>query len=175
MNKLMSKILIIGCPGSGKSTLSRKINEYLNLPFLYLDMIFHRADRTTAENDEFDNKLKSFINTHDKWIIDGNYKRTLDIRLSHADTVIWLDYPVDLCLKGVENRRGKERPDIPWIEYEEDVEFTQYIKDFKKDQVPKILDLLEKHKDYIEIHRLKSREETERWFDDTFCKNWVQK
>ena len=71
-----SKIMIIGSPGSGKSTFARKLRDKTGLPLFYLDMIKHKLDRTTISSEEFDKKLKEIL-VKSQWIIDGNYKRTL--------------------------------------------------------------------------------------------------
>ena len=67
--------------------------------------------------------------------------------MSLCDTVIFLDYPLDVCLGGVGERRGKPRDDMPWIETEEDAEFTEFIKRFNEQQRPQILDLLDRYND----------------------------
>ena len=56
------KILVIGSPGSGKSTFSRKLRDKIGLPLYYLDMIYHKPDRTTVTREEFDEKIKAFLN-----------------------------------------------------------------------------------------------------------------
>ena len=58
----------------------------------------------------------------DEWIIDGNYGSTMELRLQACDTVIFLDYSLNVCLDGIKERRGKARTDMPWIENEEDAE-----------------------------------------------------
>ena len=137
----MQRVLIIGCPGSGKSTFARALAEKTGLPLVYLDMLFHRPDRTTLTQAEFDQKLAEVL-TRPAFIIDGNYARTLPERLASCDTVFWLDYPVDLCLRSVEGRRGTVRPDMPWVELEEDPEFTEFIKSFPTDQRPRMEEAL---------------------------------
>ncbi|MDE6358134.1 MAG: hypothetical protein K2L29_00890 [Duncaniella sp.] len=111
----MKKILVIGCPGAGKSTFSRKLSATTGLPLYYLDMIWHLPDRTTLDREEFVRHI-SHIMDGDEWIIDGNYLHTLPLRLSYCDMVFFFDIPVDICLSGAEARVGKEREDIPWIE-----------------------------------------------------------
>lgn len=81
--------MIIGCPGAGKSTFGRELAKITGLPLYHLDLIWHRADRTTVSREEFDMRL-SEIMKQEKWIIDGNYKRTLPVRLKEADTVFFL-------------------------------------------------------------------------------------
>ena len=142
----MQKILVIGCPGAGKSTFSRALQEKMGLPLFHLDMLFWNADKTNASREEFDQKLSRILKG-DKWIIDGNYGRTLEMRLEECDTVFLLDFPVSRCLLGVESRIGKPREDMPWIEQEFDTEFKEWIINFPKKELPHVYDLLEKHKD----------------------------
>ena len=74
----MKKVLILGCPGAGKSTFARKLRDKTGLPLYYLDMIWHKPDRTTITKQEFDAKLSEIIK-QEEWIIDGNYGRTLEM------------------------------------------------------------------------------------------------
>lgn len=154
------KILVIGCPGAGKSALARKLNEKLSLPLYYLDMIWHKPDQMTCSREEFDRKLREILEK-DEWIIDGNYLRTLEMRLKEADTVFLLDYPLEVCLAGARERIGKEREDLPWVETELDEEFRQWILDFSRDQLPVIYRLLKQYGNYREIFVFRSREEAE--------------
>ena len=80
--------------------------------------------------------------------------------MAACDTVIFLDYPLDICLEGIKERRGKTRSDMPWIETEEDAEFIEFIKSYNEQQKPKVLELLEKHRDK-NIIIFKSREQSD--------------
>ena len=102
----MLKIMIIGSPGAGKSTFSRKLRDITGLPLYYLDTLWHKPDQTNISKEEFDARLNEIIKK-DKWIIDGNYQRTLEMRLRECDTVFLLDYPLEVCLAGAEARVGK--------------------------------------------------------------------
>ena len=106
---MLQKVIVIGSPGAGKSTFSRKLRDLTELPLYYLDMLWHRADKTTITKLEFDIHLKNIV-LRDGWIIDGNYIRTLEMRLRYCDTVFLLDIPVDVCLSGAKSRIGKVRP-----------------------------------------------------------------
>ena len=141
----MKKVMIIGCAGAGKSTFARKLRDKTNLPLYYLDMIWHKPDKTNISREEFDEKLQEIIQ-QEAWIIDGNYGRTLEVRLKACDTVFLLDYPLDVCLEGAHARIGKEREDMPWQATEIDEEFVQWIKDFPKNEMPAVWELGEKYK-----------------------------
>lgn len=140
------RIMVIGCPGSGKSTFSYKLRDITGLPLYHLDMIWHKPDRTNVSREEFDERLKAIL-SGESWIIDGNYQRTLEMRLNSCDTVFFLDYPLDVCLSGVESRIGTKRDDMPWVETEFDDEFRQCIVDFHSTKLPEIHRLLDSCRD----------------------------
>ena len=133
----MKRVIVIGCPGAGKSTFARKLAAKTGLPLYYLDMIWHRADRTVVGREEFDRELDTLV-MEDEWIIDGNYARTLQKRLAHCDTVFFFDLPLEICIEGAKSRLGNERVDMPWVDDEMDSEFLQWIIDFPRDVVPEI-------------------------------------
>ena len=108
----MKKVIVIGCPGSGKSHFSRLLGEKVKLPVYHLDMMFWNADKTTVSSDVFLSRLQSVLR-EDEWIIDGNFSSTLELRAGACDVIFFLDYALDVCLDGVISRRGKQRPDIP--------------------------------------------------------------
>ncbi len=155
----MKRVIVIGCPGSGKSTVSRALHNKTGIPLYHLDMMYWNADKTTVEKRVFLERL-SVVLEKDEWIIDGNYGSTMELRMAACDTVIFLDYPLDVCLDGIRNRRRKPRSDMPWIETEEDEEFIEFIRNYNEQQKPKVLDLLEKYGDK-NIIIFKSREEAD--------------
>ena len=160
------RVLVIGSPGAGKSTFSRKLRDKTGLPLYYLDLIFHNPDRTTVSREEFDEKLSHVLQL-DQWIIDGNYLRSLSVRFEKCTDVFFFDLPVEQCLDGAAARIGQAREDMPWIENEFDPEFRQYILDFQKDQIPKINDLIEKYKESRRITTFRSRQEADEWIDQS--------
>ena len=156
--KSMKRIMIIGPAGAGKSELSKKINKITKLPLYHLDNVFWNSDKTHLSPEEFDLKLKEILET-DEWIIDGNYSRTYEMRIEKADTIIFLNYPFEVCLDGVNSRIGKQRDDLPWIEEEFDPEFKKWIINWFKDELPKTKEILEKYKKNKNVVILESREE----------------
>ncbi len=151
------KIIVIGCPGSGKSTFARALHEKTGIPLYHLDMMYWNADKTTVEKSVFLERLSAVLEK-DAWIIDGNYASTMERRLAACDTVFFLDLPLDVCLAGIKERRGKPRSDMPWIETEEEAEFIAFVEKFNEQQRPQVLGLLEKHSDK-QIFVFKSREQ----------------
>lgn len=168
MEKDMKRIIVIGCPGSGKSTFSRALHKVTEIPLFHLDMMKWNADRTTVEKAVFLKRLAEAMEKED-WIIDGNYGSTMEARLQACDTVIFLDYPLEVCLSGIQERRGKPRPDMPWVETEEDAEFMEFIKNYNAQSRPKVMELLDKYCDK-NIVIFKSRKEA-----DDFLGRWSGK
>ena len=165
MREYGSRIIVIGCPGAGKSTFARKLRDKTGLPLYYLDMLYHKPDRTAVTRGEFDKKLSAVLRT-DEWIIDGNYQRTLPLRFEACTDVFLLDLPPEECLLGAASRIGTAREDMPWIEQEFDPGFRQYILDFRKDQIPLIDELVRRYRDTRRITVFRSRGEADRWFDE---------
>ncbi len=159
----MKKIIVIGCPGSGKSTFARTIQEKTGINLYYLDMIWHNSDRTNVTKEEFDARLSEILEK-DSWIIDGNYQRTMPMRLEKCDTVFLLDFPTEICIQGAESRIGKPRADMPWIELGMDEEFRQYILEFAEKNLPQIYKMLELYPEK-EIIIFRSREEVQRYLE----------
>ena len=81
--KLGQKIIVIGCPGSGKSTFSKKLHDITGLPLFHLDNINWNSDKSHISREEFDQRLDEILR-RDKWIIDGNYNRTFEVRFNKS-------------------------------------------------------------------------------------------
>lgn len=138
----MKRVLVIGCPGAGKTTFSWKLAAKTGLPIIHLDAIFWKENWTHITREEFDSKLDAVLE-QESWIIDGNYSRTLPQRLCKCDCVIYLDYSRIVCLVGVLKRvlhyYGKSRPDMADNCPERlDIPFLKYVWSFSKEEKPKI-------------------------------------
>ena len=111
----MQKILIIGGNGSGKTTFAKKLAQKTRLPLVHLDKLYWKDNWQHVTQEEFDSLLLPELEK-DNWIIDGNMKRTLPLRLNYCDTVIIFDFPRALCLRGAIKRSisnyGKSRDDM---------------------------------------------------------------
>ena len=158
----MKKAIIIGCPGSGKTTFAEKLHKCTGLPLYHLDAIWHNPDKTHIARDVFDERISEIFAT-DEWIIDGNYNRTIEMRLKECDTVFLFDLPVEVCLQGATERLGKGIYDLPWIEKELDPELKQTIEDFPKNYLPVIYGLIEKYKAEKQVVIFTSREEADEY------------
>ena len=156
----MKKIIVIGCPGSGKTTFARKLSEATRLPIYHLDAIWHKPDKTHIPREEFDLRQEEIFST-EAWIIDGNYRRTVEMRVKACDTVILFDLPTDVCLEGAMARVGKTRVDMPWAERELDPRFKEEIEGFAERVLPEIYEILERYKNDKKIIIFKSRDEAD--------------
>ena len=87
------------------------------------------------------------------------------MRLAACDTVFFLDYPTEVCLEGIRTRRGTPRPDMPWIETEEDAEFIEFIKRYNTESRPSVLELLKQYADKT-IVVFRDRAEAEEYLQD---------
>ena len=160
----MLKVIVIGSPGAGKSVFSQKLKNITNLPLYHLDMLYHKKDGTHISKEELEEGLTSIFK-EDKWIIDGNYQRTLELRLKECDTVFLLDFPLEDCLSGAKSRIGVKREDLPWVEENLNEEFRQAIIDFPKKKLPQIYQLIEKYKMSKNIIIFKTRKEIDNYLE----------
>lgn len=145
----MERILIIGSPGAGKSTFARKLADLTGLPLIHLDQEFWQPGWKMTPADLWRDQLREMISGK-RWIIDGSYDSSLDIRLPRADTVIFLDYPRWLCLWRVLKRIitgfGRVRPDMAegCPEFL-DLGFIKWIYNYRRDHYPRIMQQIEEH------------------------------
>ena len=160
----MKKAIIIGCPGSGKTTFAKKLNECTGLELFHLDTIWHKPDKTHIPREEFD-KISEEIFKKDKWIIDGNYSRTIEKRIENCDTVFLFDLPTEVCLQGAVSRLGETRCDIPWIDTALDPEFKRQIEEFAEVVLPTIYEILDRNQKNKEIIIFKSRLEADEYIE----------
>ena len=112
----MRRVLVIGPCGAGKSTLARELAPLMRLPLVHMDQLGWQAGWVETEKAELHARLAEVV-AQDAWLIEGNYGSTLAPRLARADTVIYLDFPIRLCLwrlaKRIITHRGRSRPDMP--------------------------------------------------------------
>lgn len=94
----MKRIVIVGISGSGKSTFANKLGKKLNRSIVHLDKEQWTHDwKKRFSSDEWKKFIEELVK-QDEWIIDGNNRNTMDIRLNRADTVILFDFPKWRCL-----------------------------------------------------------------------------
>lgn len=166
----MQRVIIIGCGGAGKSTLARQLGEKTGLPVVHLDQIWWSPGNWQhMERDAFDRILAEEM-AKPRWILDGNYNRTLEPRLDHCDTVIYLDLPRLVCLRSwigrVIKNRGHARADMAegcaeWF----DPEMAGWIWNFNKNNRKRYYELLQNQQGK-RVYILKSRREVKRFLQN---------
>ncbi len=164
----MERIMIIGCGGAGKSTLARQLGEKLNIPVVHLDKIWWQNGWQHISEEVFDEKLLEEVKK-DRWILDGNYNRTMPLRLPHCDTIIYLDFSRWACLLGVAKRvittYGTVRPDMgEGCPERFDLDFLKWVWNFNREHREKNYRLLNEAEG-IETIVLKNRRAVKRFLE----------
>lgn len=168
----MKRVVILGIPGAGKSTFARELGEKLDLPVYHLDRYFWRPGWKASSQDEFDQTLRELM-TRDDWIMDGNYRRTIPLRLERADTAIHLDLPRRTALRRVVKRiatyRHGGRPDMAegcperWL----DRDFLRYIWRYHQDVHPEVVGYLDEFAAAGgRVAHLRSSRDATAWLDE---------
>lgn len=158
------RILVIGCSGSGKTSLSVRLGQILLLPVIHLDAMYWGPGWTPVPRDVFDNALQRELEK-ERWLIDGNFDRTLPLRLSHCDTVIYLDFSKLRCIAGAIQRtvawHGKTRPDMgPACPEQVDWEFLKSIWRFNRNQRKKYYQML-RDQDHAAVWIVRNRKQAD--------------
>ncbi len=171
----MQRVMIIGCGGAGKSTLARQLGEKMGLPVVHLDKLFWRPGWEQISREEFDRLHREAL-AGEKWILDGNFDRTMEERIRHCDTVIYLDFNRVVCLLGVAKRvlttYGQVRPDMgEGCPERFDWEFLRWVWNFNKNKREKTCRLLARYPDK-KICILKNRRQV-RMFLEKIDKDFV--
>ncbi|MGM8215481.1 DNA topology modulation protein [Bacillaceae bacterium W0354] len=164
----MDKIILIGSPGSGKSTMARRLETELDIELYHLDNLFWKPGWINIPIDEQREISKELVQKK-RWMIDGNYNATLPIRLEAADTVIFFDLPRWICMLQIFKRRiqywNKKRPDFNGGKEKLNLEFINYVWRFRKNKRPKIVKLIESIKHQKDVYTIRSRKEYDTVFN----------
>ena len=163
----MQRLLVIGPCGAGKSTLSTVLGKKLDLTVFHMDQLNWRPGWIESSKDEIRARLADIVVT-DRWLIDGNYGGTLAVRLEHADTIVYLDYPIRLCvlrlLRRIWKYRGQSRPDMTEGCPERfNLAFLFYL--MRWNSGPRIRTETQLKGYETKVIRLQSPQELERWMD----------
>lgn len=135
------RVAIIGCAGSGKTTLAHRLSELTGLPLYHLDEIYFDRQGSPLP----DNGLAAahrWLLQRESGIIEGNHTATLDDRLAWADLIIWLDVPTARCLANVVRRyilHGAGRHPGGLIVHLQP-QFLRYILQYRRHRRPLVAD-----------------------------------
>jgi adenylate kinase family enzyme len=175
----MNKIIVVGTTGSGKSTFCKSLNSKLDYKYFQLDQLYWKPNWCGSTDDEFFPKIEAIIKQNEKWIIDGNYGRSMGITWPKADTVIWIDYPFWLVFYQNFSRaikRSVTREEL-WPNtgnresilrmFSKDSILRWLIKTYPTMKVRYSNAILDSNNSHINFHRLRSRKEVKKFID--FC------
>lgn len=145
----MQRVAIVGSGGAGKSTVARELAAVSGLPLHHLDTMFWRPGWEMTDDDEWARVQRTLV-AEPRWIIDGNYAKTLHIRLPAADTIVFLDLPRGLCTRRAAwrslKRWGDRRPDLaPGCDERFDLAFLRWVWDFPRASRPALVDAIREH------------------------------
>lgn len=146
ININMKKVMIVGCAGAGKSTLSRRLGSLWDLPVVHLDAHFWQSGWVKTPDKLWREKVKKLA-MDDSWIVDGNYVNNFDLTVPNAEQIIFLDFPLRICLWRLLKRRiqyhKRTRPDLAaGCEESINYEFYKWVFNYKKQIRPKVLRLI---------------------------------
>lgn len=145
----MQRVVVVGSGGAGKSTLARRLAAVTGLPLHHLDVLFWGPNWQETPSEEWERVQRRLV-SGERWIIDGNYAATLDIRIAAADTIVFLDLPRVLCTRRATlrslRRWGQRRPDLAEGCNERfDLEFLRWVWDFNRTTRPNVVDAITRH------------------------------
>ncbi|ARQ10062.1 ATP-binding domain-containing protein [Rhizobium etli] len=165
-----SRIIVVGCSGGGKSTLSQKIARQFGLCYISLDRdVFWLPGWVARDRVEQRNIIARRI-LEERWIMDGTNPSSLDIRLPRTDFVIWVRMPRLLCIWGAISRWakwiGRTRPEMARGCIEKvDLEFLRYIWTFEEKFAPRLAAGIAEHGSDVPVLQLKSRRQMRELLD----------
>lgn len=163
------RIMVVGSGGAGKTTLSRALGEALGLPVVHLDAEYWRPGWQVTPDDEWRDRVRALA-AGDRWILDGNFGGTADLRVGRAQLAIFLDLPRLTCLASAVKRywryRGSSRPDMtPGCDEKLDWSYLRWIWTYPRSGGRRMLARLEQNPE-LEVVRLASRAAVGRFLRD---------
>jgi adenylate kinase family enzyme len=153
------RVAVIGCGGSGKTTIGRRLVAAINTTITHLDALYYDNEWNTLPHDTFA-ALQEALVAADTWVIDGNYASTLPIRLKRATHVIFLDLPATTCLWGIAQRRWRYRGgqhDATGVYDRITWGFITYVWGYHRDMGPRVRALIAEHAGHAQVHLVHSR------------------
>jgi adenylate kinase family enzyme len=150
----LQRVLVIGISGAGKSTFAQALAQRTGLPLVHLDKEFWQPGWVETPRSEWRARVAELV-AGERWIKEGNYASSLDLRLPRANTVVWFDYPAARCLVRVLRRvaatHGQVRADMaPGCPEQLDWGFLGYVARFNRVERPKVVAALGRYGGHLD-------------------------
>lgn len=158
----VQRVAVVGSPGTGKTTFSNSLAALTGLPVIHLDEQFWTPGWVETPYEEWDQKQRALVD-EPRWILDGNYGRTVDVRLARADTVIVLSAPRIVCLYRVLKRvvvNWRQDIQAPGCPEHFDFEFVKWIWNFPRDSQPRLTEALARFEGKFDLVLLANRNDS---------------
>jgi adenylate kinase family enzyme len=165
----MRRVLVIGPPGAGKSTLATKLAARLGIAVHYLDLHHWKPGWQYRETADARERVRALVEGP-AWVMDGNFAESFDLRMPRADTLVWLDYPRATCIRRILMRTirdyRKQRPDLPEGCHEQfDLAALRFAWRFPAESRPQIFAAIERYGGHLHVFRLGNEREV-----SVFCR-----
>ncbi|GHJ35422.1 topology modulation protein [Streptomyces sp. TS71-3] len=164
----MKKVAIVGCGGSGKSHLARRLGSILGAPVTHLDAVFYDDEWNSLPTEKFAALQRELV-ARPAWVIDGNYNSTLKIRLDACDTVVLMDMPTPAALWGIVSRQIRHGAGHKGNGVHNRITWgvLRYVATYRRRMRPRVMAKLEEHaRGHAEVVLLRSRRQTRRWLEE---------
>lgn len=163
----MERVAIVGSSGAGKSTLARALGARTGLPVVHLDEHYWKPGWVETPSDEW-RARQAALCAGDRWIMDGSYSGTVDLRLAATD-LVFLDLPLRVTLPGVLRRwrRHRGRPvQAAGCPERASAHLLRWVWDYPTRGRVRMLAAVDEHGPAdLDIVTLRSRRDVRRWLD----------
>ena len=161
----VERVTIVGCGGSGKSYVARELGRLLDLPVIHMDAVYFDDQWNPLPIERFEAVQRELI-AAPRWVIDGNYNSTVQVRLEAADTVVLMDLPTRVCLWGILSRQlrhGRGQNDQNGVYNRITGDVLRYVLGYRRKMRPKVLAKIHRHASGARLIMLTSRRQTRRF------------
>lgn len=171
------RVLVLGCPGAGKTVFSTRLGALLGLPVRELDELYFGPGWTTSGPEEWRSTVRALC-AGDRWIIDGNHASTVADRLERAQAVVLFDRAPVLCLASYLRRalglatgpyealpQHMRLPGGRRRVVDRPVRFARFILGFRRRTLAQVASVLAEHR-HVPVLRLRGRAQAARLLAD---------
>ena len=161
----MEKVVVVGCGGSGKSHVARELGRILDAPVTHLDAAFYDDEWNPLPPDKFTVVQRELV-AQPRWVIDGNYNSTLQVRLDACDTVVLMDVPTVASLYGIVARQIRHGAGHKGNGVHNRINWNviKYVATYRRKMRPRVMAKIEQFAaGRADVVLLTSRRRTRRW------------